>query len=329
MNISISNVRSSWDIVVTAHEPEPCILAFIAYHLNIGASEIFLYLDRPGNASEKLERTLSKKTNVHVRICDSEYWAKLMGRRPRHVPQRQTANAQDAMNKSKADWLLHCDIDEFVANDERVFDRLDSAPLTTDSIMLRVAERVTTQSDPEENIYSSTFRRTTPLALDHELVDVYGDFASFLSKNTAGYPTGKSFVRTNQGIIMGVHEPKGCEGGRAVSQESLPISSIFHFDGFSQKAFISKMQFHRENGRRLPSLAKRALQVQYLEAHLDDPMALEVFYEGLKMISEDQEAFLWRKGWLMHHDLDILTHLQNEFPDSGYRLTIDELVWSS
>lgn len=89
------------------------------------------------------------------------------------------------------------------------------------------------------------------------------------------------------------------------------------------------MQFHRENGRRLPSLAKRALQVQYLEAHLDDPMALEVFYEGLKMISEDQEAFLWRKGWLMHHDLDILTHLQNEFPDSGYRLTIDELVWSS
>ena len=102
----------SWSVVATVDEPAALVVAFALHHLNIGAAEVHIFLDGP---NPEAQEALSAIPQVQVTLCDAAYWAASVRRRnPVLHTVRQQVNADNAYGRTKAEWLLHCDCDEFL-----------------------------------------------------------------------------------------------------------------------------------------------------------------------------------------------------------------------
>jgi len=89
--------------VATVNEPAQLGLAFAAYHLGLGAQEVFIFLDTPDPEAEALLKDLP---GCHVTVTDDAYWAANPDghRVPRHIT-RQMRNAHKAYADGTVDWL--------------------------------------------------------------------------------------------------------------------------------------------------------------------------------------------------------------------------------
>ena len=79
----------TWAVVATVAEPIELIAAFAAYHIEMGAAQVFLFLDapRPGDAD-----MLEKLPGVQVICCDAAYWQeRLQAARPDSLTPRLRA----------------------------------------------------------------------------------------------------------------------------------------------------------------------------------------------------------------------------------------------
>lgn len=177
-----------WGLVSTIKAPVADILAFAAYHIDLGAHRLYLFLDAPDPVAYSL---LKAHPKVRVFTCDSRHWHRLGKARPAKHQVRQCLNASWAYNRaSEVDWLAHIDVDEYLWPRGSLTGDLSALPPDATCARVRPIEALDGQSDVFKGfIPSGPNRRKTV----NRLYPTYGHFVpgGFLS-----HLAGKLLVRT-------------------------------------------------------------------------------------------------------------------------------------
>ncbi|MFG5381340.1 glycosyltransferase family 2 protein [Yoonia sp. R2-816] len=270
----------TWSVVATVDEPPALLQAFVAWHLSLGASEVFVYFDRPDDPAISL---FAGQPQVVVARCDEAHWLRLDRRRPFKQEVRQARNATLAYRQTRSDWLLHIDADEFLWPSQSVADCLAGAADTADCLTVPVAERMFVAGSESESIFSGVFRR--PFSSDmNDGSAVFGIRNGPTLRGLTGHTIGKAFSRCGRGLDISIHRPRPEQGSEAelISARAQGLE-LLHFEGLTPLHWIYKLvrmakviAFH--NGLVAPPHRQ-----QQMESVLADPKGATELHDLLKV----------------------------------------------
>ncbi|VDC26099.1 glycosyltransferase family 2 protein [Pseudogemmobacter humi] len=288
-----------WGLVATVKTPVEKLLAFLAWHLDLGAARISLYFDDPDDpAPEVLAAVPGLAGKVVLTPCDEAHWRRLGGRPERHQ-NRQAKNARDAYRAAGPDWIGHIDADEFLWAEVPVAQILASLP--REQIMCR-AEPFEAMHDPAlpDDIYTASAFRGA-LKPRHAALrrPVLGEFAGMLPEGMLSHAAGKAFFRAGiQGLSPRLH-------GAFIGGERLPGPGfdprlkLLHFHAQDRAAWAAALPFRLTRGA-----------YQYhpeLCAFLSgaSPAQIAEFYDETQVLTPAKTAALREAGRLMELRLDL------------------------
>ena len=288
-----TSMKPTWAVVATVDEPAALVAAFAAHHLAQGAASVHVFLDQP---DAEAQRMLSGLPGCEVTVCDAGYWAASEKRvRPAMHTARQIYNARQVYAHSDADWLLHCDADEFVRDGAALVAALAEAPAVAMYMRLLVAERAYPEGVIGSDIFSGVFRHALP---DYGQTGpaVYGDMADFFHFGLTGHKAGKALVRTDAGMKMALHAPYGKPPHRVIQ-----TTRLLHFDGLTRLHFSLKLL---RRAHEPPNAASnrhgeaRSTQFLSLRESVADVTLREALVSVLKGLDQAQIAQLRALGCL-------------------------------
>lgn len=284
----------SWAIAALADEPAPLIAAFVRHHLAIGAREVHIFLDRPNPEAEAL---LDGLEGCILTLCDQAYWERVNhGRRPGRHLGRQKFNATRAYRTTGCDWLLHCDVDEFIS-DGAALSALLAHEQSAEGIVLGNLERVHRASEPGVHIFEGAFRGPIGFT-ETDAKALFGRFATFLNFGLTGHRVGKTIVRTGRDWTMGIHTPNGFAQSKLVKSDS---RLLLHFDGLTELHYALKLlrkAFETYAGPKRKIGQERTAQFRFIRDHASDPNALFQLVRGVQSLTEHQATILGILGVL-------------------------------
>lgn len=230
-DVQKSPQKIKWGVVATVREPTDLVLAFVAHHLELGASEVHIYFDDPLDEARHIVR---KVKGTRVTRCSRHHWDReTNGRgRPKNQNVRQAKNATHAYNNTKCDYLLHLDADEFLYMARPIEEEI--AQMQGDECWIRVPamERCWQAGETNESIFGGVFR--SPIRNNQKMVnEIYGpELTPYLSNGLAGSAHGKPLVRTGADLQIQVHaaKEKGENKGWAPHRKATGLT-VLHFDG--------------------------------------------------------------------------------------------------
>ena len=306
----MARARQTWDVVATVDEAPELIVAFVAWHLDLGAARIHLFFDRPGNPAAEMLADRPGVTLHHPVLDDPK--------RPRRHQRRQLHNATQAYRDSAADWLLHCDADELLWADEDVGAVLAD---TQDRDALRIGnlERYYPSDAPTRTIFDGTFRAPFPGRVAEGEARFGPDYA-LTRRGLTGYANGKSFSRTGLPLRINIHKPQierrsGWTDVRAARSEAL---RLLHYDGLTPLHWMEKLlrKAHATAflGGAAPTAHRRAQIAEVLD-EVEAAGAARRIHDRLKVLSPEREAQLNDMG--LRHDPvpDPAAAIARQFPD--------------
>ncbi|KIC20952.1 glycosyltransferase family 2 protein [Leisingera sp. ANG-Vp] len=188
---------ASWGIVSTIKADACDILDFASHYLELGAHRLFLYLDAPCSAAFQ---HLKAHPKIRVTACDDAYW-KRQGNRPKKHQVRQTANATRAYHRQAkdVDWLLHCDVDEFLWSSSPAAAELAALPPDVICARVRPAEALAGGD-------GSAFKGYVPPSRRAGAGRLYPQFGGYLNGGFLSHLHGKLFCRTGiEGLELRIH----------------------------------------------------------------------------------------------------------------------------
>ena len=231
----------SWAVVMTVNEPLSLVLSNVRWHLATGAQEVWVFLDDPQDA---VAGPLSAVAGCHVISCDDAHWARHMQERERPASQmrRQTVNANVARRRMGADWLFHIDADEFIWQDSPLGAELAAGIAPQTEVNLPVLERLFPHDQAQARLFDGRFRATSDLA-QAEAAQAFGAFASFMKRGQYSHGAGKSGVRKDDGLRLGVHNATMRKGKRLVrsARHISQAARLLHFDGVTPLHWLLKV----------------------------------------------------------------------------------------
>ncbi|WP_299350096.1 glycosyltransferase family 2 protein [uncultured Shimia sp.] len=191
-----------WGIVATIKAPAREVLSFVAYHLDLGADHLFIYLD---NHNPRAEAALAAHPQVTVTRTDGDYWAARGRQKPAKHQVRQTVNATHTYaTVTDLDWLLHIDVDEFLCPNRPVHEMLED--LAPDVVCARVHPAEALATDGQDGLDpSATYCKgwmsndVDRRRLEQEL---YPSFGKYMRGGFVSHFIGKIFVRTGLSPLM-------------------------------------------------------------------------------------------------------------------------------
>lgn len=196
-----------WGVVATVKAPARDILNFAAYHLDVGAHRVHVYLDAPNDEAEAALRAHPKCRAV---LCDEGYWRRRRrnGRPDAHQP-RQSLNATHCLNKRpQVDWLAHIDVDEFLSPETPLPAQLAALPAGTLSARARPIEALApdpTDPPPEGQKWFKSCARFQGRRRE-DTNAIYPTFGPHLNGGFVSHVAGKVFVRTGlENISLRIH----------------------------------------------------------------------------------------------------------------------------
>ena len=306
--------KPTWAVVATVHEPPALVQAFVAWHLQQGASEVFIYCDDP---LDPVASSFAHLYQVSVDPCDAAHWSRLHKARPPRHEVRQVYNARDAFERSHADWLLHIDADEFVWSAQPVEDHLTEVDVEADACIIPVAERIHLGGISETSIFDGGFRRPFRDAPAKGL-RLFGPEFALTYRGLTGHAQGKAFVRRGRPLKMSIHRPRKKRGepDPVFARAEPDHLELLHFEGltpihWTQKLAKMARAFVMDDGMPLPN--HRRSQAEVL---LADPEGAEALYARLKCPKERVRAALDRHGLAVSPAFDLTAALQTYFPDT-------------
>lgn len=299
-----------WGIVATVAEPAPLVMAFVAHHLSLGASEMHIYFDDPKDPAADL---LDWLPPVHVIRCDKAYWKSTIQWRPLRHNNRQTANATNAQSRCGVDFLLHCDADEFLRPGSDVQAALADVPPDLTWTKIFNLERAMVRDVPQTTIFDGVqkvyYREQTSTPLRTSDLAPLG---------FTGHAAGKPFVRTKAGMNIGIHVPRVGHIKDRVVPPHYPADQIelVHFDGMTPLHWAAKFIRQAANfPERLDKLPPfRIAQWRRVFACHDDAEALAALYAELNGYSEAEVAALEDRGYITRDRFDLKPALASVFP---------------
>ncbi|MDD9716947.1 glycosyltransferase family 2 protein [Dinoroseobacter sp. PD6] len=312
--------KSQWDIVALAQEAPDLILAWAAYHLNLGVRRINLFLD---TSIPRVEAVLGNHPRVRLAVCDDAFWQNHpAGARPPKQGPRQKAILQDVVDHSTADWVFHIDVDEFLWTPDDLDELLAAQPPEIEHVATRAQERVYLGPPDPGNIFDGAFRvQTTRRYLeDAEAAD--GAATPYLQRGMTAYCGGKSAFRPRIGLAVGIHGPKP---PKPATGRLLDTLDLLHFDGLTPKHWVNKrlrLLRQQPNARRNET-EHRQRQLLKMDTLQGDPEALREFYLLLKQYTPERAGTLEAMGLLKTHAFDPTIGIATEFPGVDLDLSMD------
>ncbi len=237
MDANEGSAATTWDVVVTAKASEQYIAEFIDLYRKLGASTIHIFYDDPALSFSFCGPDLIET------VCGKEYWN---GLRLRAVEKRQMHNATVAAQASKADWILHCDIDEHLHAGRRISQVLAEVPETCGCYIALPVEAIFAQRPATlTDIFSTPYFKSTRANWKTSSAfwsTVYGDLIALSLAGFWGHRVGKSFIRLsrlNELASMPIHMPSG-----PFYRKMAPIKSkelvLRHYDALLPDDWIRK-----------------------------------------------------------------------------------------
>lgn len=309
----------SWAVVATVDEPPAVVEAYVAWHLQIGAAEVFLYFDRPDDPAADLFDHLDR---VHVRRCDAAHWARLGRSRPHRHQVRQARNATDAYANTTAAWLLHSDADEFLWSAAAVADVLARAPIGADCVVAPVAERVHFAGDDPSHIFAGSFRLPFTGA-SGTARKAFGAQYDLTYRGMTGHAQGKAFSKTGGDLRLSIHRPKPAKDrALSVHRPGPDELVLLHFEGLTRAQWIFKLRrmakaLDTDDG--MPPTPHRARQMMALA---EDPKGAEALHDLLKVCDPAGLATLAAHDLLLTPGFDPRPALATYFPDAVVDLSM-------
>ena len=192
-----------WGIVATIKATSREVLDFVAYHLDLGADHIFIYLDAP---TPKARAALEAHPKVTVRLTDDAYWQEIKRRKPVKHQVRQVANATHAYGLAGdmgLDWLGHIDVDEFICCKRNFGKALSAVPARINVARIAPAEAMASEAqtglDPKA-VYCKVWEHDHDRRAELESA-LYPTFGHHLRGGFVSHIRGKCFLRTGLGPL--------------------------------------------------------------------------------------------------------------------------------
>ncbi|MDD8022322.1 MAG: glycosyltransferase family 2 protein [Paracoccaceae bacterium] len=297
----------TWGVAALVDEPAALVAAFVAYHLDLGASEVHILLDRPNPEAQDL---LAGVPGAFLHQAGEDGWAfnGVNKAPPRHLG-RQKYHASRILAETSLDWIVHCDADEFILplGGETVAGVLTPVRKGASWAKIHVAERVHCGDLPAPHLFTGAFRNRWP-EFASEGGEVYDDITrALLNYGLCGHQLGKSATRSGRDLFIGVHRPmrEYGGGGNDVPHDGLSQMQLLHFDGITQLHYTLKMIRRAINARaKAPPKHSPARQLQFsvLAEGANDPAMTSALFYAAKVISEQQADLLEDKGVLSWYD---------------------------
>ncbi|WP_120502469.1 glycosyltransferase family 2 protein [Roseovarius sp. EL26] len=221
------NSQTSWGVVATIKAPTKDILDFAAYHLDLGAKRVHVYLDDDDPVAHKALKSHSK---CRVHLCDETYWRKRKGRPDQHQL-RQSINATHCYRRaSDVDWLAHIDVDEFLCPSQPLALQLAELPDSALTAQLRPIEALAPDPftlPPNGQVWA---KGCASRLIDRraQTQEIYPTFGNQLNGGFLSHVSGKIFVRTGrQGFKLRIHNAF-FNGTRLTNAHVLQQTQLLH-----------------------------------------------------------------------------------------------------
>lgn len=299
MSPASSSQPLRWGIVATVKAAPEKVAAFVAHHLELGASRIWLYFDDPEDPAFP---ALSRLRRVTAIRCDDDHWARLSGRPERHQ-NRQSKNARAAYRACKLAWLAHIDVDEFLnlaqPEAETIADILATLPPAQWTLRVEPFEAMNDPSLTDDIFTARQFRGALKPRVAHLRSDVLGGYAKILPEGHLSHANGKSFFRT------GIPDLQPRLHGAFYHGKRLPAPAfdrrlrLLHFHAQDRAEWIKALPFRVTRGAyqyhpELQSLLQKA-----------GPEEIAYFYNRTQRLTPELIALLASAGRLIEADLGL------------------------
>ncbi len=309
--------QSTWGIVSTIKASTKDILSFAAYHLSLGATHLYIYLD---DCNEQTWEWLEAHPQITAIKTDDAYWNQLGKKRPQKHQVRQTRNATHCYTSSpQVDWLAHIDVDEFLVFNETIEEKLN----TTSANVLRVApfESLCSEDQSQNQIYCKAKLPNGPEG-DALAQEIYPMFGAFFKSAFVSHTAGKILVRTGlPDIEIRIHRAFDHDKN-AIKDEDLPEAELCHLHIQSWEKWLKIMTFRLSKGSYRAELEQsikagsgrmsRHNLFSALTAENNDD--LRAFFEEVCLATPELLNKLKTHGLLRAYNLNLNAHMAKHFP---------------
>jgi hypothetical protein len=310
-----------WGIVSTVKAPTRDILRFAAYHLDLGAHRLQLFLDDPDPDTYAL---LKAHPKIRVTACDDRHWRALTGKRPHKHQVRQTANATYAYGRAEVDWLTHVDVDEFLWPQTTVTEVLAALPDDVMTGRVRPAEALAPDT-PDAHAPATCFKAipVDRAARDRSTAALYPDYAAHIDDGFMSHVAGKIFLRTGLGeVAFRIHNVR--QGAvQNPGQAEIPQIALLHVHARNWTDWRARFDYRHAKGayraeleRAGPSgLTRHAFFAALIAA--EGETGLRRFFDQVCLATPQHCEALKAQGLLRVHDLDLDARVAKHFPQMG------------
>ena len=270
---------TDWGICATVKATPDQVLAFVAHHLGLGASQVWLHFDDPDDPAFEVASGLA---GVEAIRCDEDYWTALMGRGPGKHQNRQSRNMQRVYAQTRLPWVAHIDVDEFLHPTQPIDRVLRALPQDQNLLRLPPFEALYDPAAPDDIFTSRYFRAALRGNADEAArARVFGIYAPLLPSGVLSHSAGKCFFRTG----LSRFEPRlhGAfrAGARVAGGAFCPDIALLHFHAEDPIRWKDRLHFR---------LTKGAYQYNPpLQDWLSNASAPEIdqFYDAVQTVRDD------------------------------------------
>ncbi|MCB4454623.1 glycosyltransferase family 2 protein [Leisingera sp. McT4-56] len=306
-----------WGIVSTIKADARTVLEFAAYHLDLGAHRLHIYLDEP---NPEAYGHLKQHPKVRVTVCDSAYWKRHNRNRPAKHQFRQTLNATHAYERIQTDWIAHIDADEFLWPETDLGQMLAALPGGIQSARVRPVEALAGRD--------GEFKAMVPKGPDREteVRALYPAFGSFLKGGFLSHTTGKVFARTGlTNAELRIHN-LFLDGEKAAATCELDQADLCHCHAASWEHWQSVYRFRLQRGSYRPGLSAGfsrllgGLSAHELLSLIEEEHGAEGlrgFFDEVSARDPDVYRKLQDRGLLRIRRLGLEEKRQKHFPGFG------------
>lgn len=246
-------MSQSWTVVCTLKETPPVVERFVDHHRALGCGEVFLFFSdpedpalpwaaaQPGVRAEALiERREPGASGGFDRITQFGAYRSFEG--------KLVANANVALARSDADWIVHLDADEHLAVAPPVGDWLAGFDPDVWMVNLPPYEAVYRNwADALGGFDTDLFRvvLTPPEHAEAVCRELYGPLAPLFRRGLLGHIGGKSFTRRSAAAALDIHSATPKAPGGRVHRET-EHAALLHYDALSFDRWKAKFRMRIE-----------------------------------------------------------------------------------
>ncbi|WP_224825380.1 glycosyltransferase family 2 protein [Cognatishimia sp. MH4019] len=271
-----------WAICMTVREPAVLVLANVLWHLETGASEVWVFLDDPDDPVGALIEGMDR---VIVTRCDVDWWA---ARGDRPVPQtgRQRINATEAYRRTSARWMIHLDADELLWQHRSLADELKHLGQIDGYLKFRVYERAYALGQPAPGIFDGVLRRAMGRGPAVSGA-VWGDLNAVSHEGLLAHNLGKPCVPVGRETQLSVHRAEPLEGTAKLPSAHVAGTWLVHYDGLTPLHWMLKLLRYAE----LPKHQQQKILGDKRRAQLEAVLTTYKTATGLRSYHDQLRGF--------------------------------------